>query len=55
MEPVMTPEILAKISSDEDRASKYYTIDIVRQYLDSGSLQQADEWLKQARTDIQKM
>jgi predicted ATPase len=55
MEPVMTPETLAKISSDEDRASKYYTIDIVRQYLDSGTLQQADEWLKQARSDLQKM
>jgi hypothetical protein len=55
MEPVVTPETLAKISSDEDRASKYYTIDIVRQYLDSGTLQQADEWLKQARSDLQKM
>ncbi len=55
MEPVMTPETLAKISSDEDRASKYYTIDIVRQYLDSGTLQQADERLKQARSDLQKM
>jgi predicted ATPase len=55
MEPVMTHETLARMSSDEDRASKYYTIDIVRQYLDSGTLQQADERLKQARSDLQKM
>jgi len=54
MEPVMTPATLAKMNldPDEDRASRYYTIDIVRQYLDSGTLQQADEQLRQARTDL---
>lgn len=57
MEPVITPETLASVNSDsgEDRASKYYTIDIVRQYLDSGTLQQADERLKQARSDLHKI
>jgi predicted ATPase len=57
MEPVITPETLAKMNldADEDQASKYYTIDIVRQYLDGDTLQQADERLKQARSDLHKI
>ena len=56
MDPVMTPETLATMDSgpDEDRASKYYTIDIVRQYLNGDTLQQADERLKEARSDLHK-
>jgi predicted ATPase len=57
MNPVITPETLAKISPDsnESRGSKYYTIDIVRQLLDSDDLQQASEQLKQARSDLLKI
>ena len=57
MEPVMTPETLAKINIDpnEDRASKYYTINIVKQYLDGDILQQASEQLEQARSDLHKI
>ena len=52
----MTPETLKTINldPDEDRAGKHYTIDIVRQYLDGDILQQADEQLKQARSNIRK-
>ncbi len=57
MEPVITPETLKTINSDpgEDRASKYYTINIVRQYLDGDTLQQAGEQLEQARSDLHKI
>jgi predicted ATPase len=57
MEPVMTPETLARVNSDpdEDRASKYYTINIVRQYLDGDTLQQANDQLEQARSDLHKI
>lgn len=56
MEPVMTPETLARINldPDEDQAIKYYTINIVKQYLDGDTLQQASEQLEQARTDLHK-
>ena len=56
MDPVITSKTLAKVNPDpdENRASKYYTIDIVRQYLDSDTLQQAKEQLKQARSDLRK-
>jgi hypothetical protein len=54
MEPVMTPETLKTMIPDphEDRASKYYTINIVKQYLDGDTLQQASEQLEQARSDL---
>ena len=57
MEPVMTPETLAKtnLDPDEDRASKYYTINMVRHYLESDTLQQANEQLEQARSDLHKI
>lgn len=57
MEPVMTPVTLAKMNLDpaEDRASRYYTIDIVRRYLDGETLLEADEKLKQARSDLHKL
>ena len=53
----MTPVTLAKMNLDpaEDLASRYYTIDIVRQYLDGETLLQADEQLKQARSDLHKL
>ena len=56
MDPVITPEALAtmNLDPDEDLAGKHYTIDIVRQYLDGDTLQQADERLKQARSNIRK-
>jgi hypothetical protein len=56
MDPIITPETLATLNldPDEDRAGKYYTIDIARQYLDSDTLQQADERLKQARSNLHK-
>jgi predicted ATPase len=56
MEPVMTPETLKRITLDpnEDRASKYYTINMVNHYLDSDALQQASEQLEQARSDLHK-
>ena len=56
MDPVITPETLATVNSgpDEDRAGKYYTIDIVRQYLDGDTLQDASKRLKQAHSDLRK-
>jgi len=56
MDPVITPKILETMDAgpDENRSSKYYTIDMVRQYLDGDTLQQADKQLKEARTNIHK-
>jgi hypothetical protein len=56
MDPVITPETLKTLEAgpDEDLAGKHYTIDIVRQYLDGDTLQQADARLKQARSNIRK-
>jgi predicted ATPase len=56
MDPVITPETLAtmNLDPDEDQAGKHYTIDIVRQYLDGDTLQQANARLKQARSNIRK-
>jgi hypothetical protein len=57
MDPVITPKTLETMNAgpDENRASKYYTIDVVGQYLDGDTLQQASKQLKQARSDLHKI
>ena len=51
MEPVITSKSLSQqeIHSESDRTTEVYTIDMVRQYLISESLEQANNKLKKAR------
>jgi predicted ATPase len=57
MHAVLTPNTLtqAGLDPERDRAPKYYTIDIVKKYLDSGVLEEARQQLQQARADLQNL
>jgi predicted ATPase len=54
MSPVITPNALSHVEADGDReiALEAYTIDMVRKYLDSDTLDEAQEHLKEARTNL---
>jgi hypothetical protein len=54
MMPVATPNTLSRLRADipGDKAIEFYSIDQVRKYLDSETLNEAQDQLKKARSNL---